>query len=181
MSPGIGAPNRGSRIKEDSIVLNRQLGSWELAKCCCLLSLLSGKKAICQTIVEGKLFLIHPLASERPSWCSRKPSCLGHSRKWSVCLKQRLATVYIKPWDVIPSWDRELDADMTCNQRWSFLEEKKTNAMAAHKFTFHGMEHSNCICYQIIVERRPLYSDSPDRPWFYAAFSRNVWLSAASV
>lgn len=39
-----GAPSRGRRIKQDSIVLNRQLGSWELAKCHCLLSLLSGKK-----------------------------------------------------------------------------------------------------------------------------------------
>lgn len=78
----MGAPNRGSRIKEDAIVLNRQLGSWELAKCCCLLSLLAGRKAICQTIVAGKLFLIHPLASEGPSW----PSCVGHSCKWSVCL-----------------------------------------------------------------------------------------------
>lgn len=86
MSPGIGAPNRGSGIKEDTIVLNRQLGSWELAKCCCLLSLLSGNKAICQTIVGGKLFLIRPLASERPSWRASKTS--RHSRKLSVPLKQ---------------------------------------------------------------------------------------------
>lgn len=88
VSPGIGAPNRGSRIKEDSIVLNRQLGSWELAKCCCLLSLLSGNKAICQTIIEEKLFLIHPLASARPSRCTRKTSCHSH-----VCVSQTLATV----------------------------------------------------------------------------------------
>lgn len=89
-SPGIGAPNRGSGIKEDTIVLNRQLGSWELAKCCCLLSLLSGNKAIFQTIVGGKLFLIHPLASEWPSRCTSKT--LRHSCKLSVCLKQKLGS-----------------------------------------------------------------------------------------
>lgn len=60
VSPGRGASNRGNGIKEDSIVLNRQLCSWELAKCCCLLSLLSGNKAICQTIVGGKLFFNTP-------------------------------------------------------------------------------------------------------------------------
>lgn len=44
----------------------------------------------------------------------------------------------------------------------------------------HFMVHSACIFYQIIVERGPLYSYSPDCS-FYTAFSRNVWLSAASV
>lgn len=44
----------------------------------------------------------------------------------------------------------------------------------------HFTGHSTCIFYQIIAETGPLYSDSPDC-FFYTAFSRNVWLSAASV
>lgn len=157
VSPGIGAPNRGSRIKEDSIVLNRQLGSWELAKCCCLLSLLSGNKAICQTVIEEKLFLIHPLASERPSRCTRKTSC--HSRKCVSktktcnCLNSAARRhLSVRPWTQ-PA--REIQSTVIPPRK-----EKQTWQGSIY-ILWYGTQYLYLLS-ENSGERGPLYSDSPD-------------------
>ena len=157
----MGASNRGSGIKEGSIVLNRQLCSWELAKCCCLLSLLSGNKAICQTIVGGKLFLIHPLASERPSRCTRKTS--RHSRKMSVCLKQRLGSAYTPLRDVIPA----VETWTQPTHEKAISAEKRESKHGGAQFTFYGMASRICVFYQIIVDSPPplcrfLFTGAPE-------------------